>query len=354
MNNFYYYSKQLLKILEENKEILNLIFSIDKQKSDYIINPQEILNFGGNSSQQVQGVSKLQNLIREKNSKILNIVRTERPNKVYELINKFLVDLNLFDKSYNDESDLVKLLKDFSEKHTDAYAEKDAKHIFSLIETSSKITQSINDIKEKSYFIINEFEKESHIIPTDYLPLRISTDQDIPLVEDLIKIFKNLDDLYAFICILYKVDSKNKPLILNNVNTGSWFTELLGIKQVVLSIENLLKGIGQFIRDYITGKIDREKFENQCKKAEAFIHLMKTAKENGIDNAELGIFKSLNPLISNFKDEPTTIIDVNEDEILKLQKNERLTLLDRKDNRTKLLEKINLEIEEGSDKKTKK
>lgn len=108
--------------------------------------------------------------------------------------------------------------------------------------------------------------------------------------------------------------------------------------------------LGLFIRDYITGKINREQFENECKKAEAFIHLMKLAKKNGIDNAQVGIFKNLNPLVENFKNETTTDIKINEVEILKLRRYDKLTLLDKKNKRQQLLDKINLSIEEGDKK----
>ena len=351
MNNFYYYSKQLIKTLNENKELLDLIFSIEKQRSDYLLNPQEIINIGTNDSQQINGMNRLQASIKQKNNKILEIVRSKRPNKVYELTNKFLSDLNLFDQSFNDENELVKLLKEFPEKHTDAYSEKQSNHIFRIVENSSKITQSINESKNRAEYVINEFSKTSKKSPADYQTFRIGTDQDVPLVEDFVSIFKSLEEIYNFISYLHKIDTENKPLILNHISTGSWYSELLGIKQVVLSLENLLKGIGLFIRDYITGKIEKEQFENECKKAEAFIYLMKVAKENGIDNAQLGVFKKLNPLIENFKTETTTVIEVNEVEILKLRKLDKLTLLDKKNKRQKLLEKINLSIEEREEKK---
>lgn len=351
MNNFYYYSKQLIKILNDNKELIDLIFSIEKQRSDYLLNPQEIINIGVNQSQQINGMNRLQSTIKQKNNKILETVRSKRPNKVYTLTNNFLSDLNLFDQSFNDENELVKLLKDFPEKHTDAYSEKQSNHIFSLVENSSKIAQSINESKNRAEYVINEFSKTSKKSPEDYGTFRIGTDQDIPLVKDFVSIFSSIEELYNFISYLYKIDTENKPLILNHISTGSWYSELLGVKQVVLSLENLLKGIGLFIRDYITGKIEREQFENECKKAEAFIHLMKIAEENGIDNAQLGVFKKLNPLIENFKSETTTVIEINEEEILKLRKLDKLTLLDRKNGRQKLLDKINLSIEDGKEKK---
>ncbi len=354
MNNFYYYSKQLIKIFIENKELLDLIFSIEKQKGDYTINPQDIINIGNDSTQRSNGMARLQTSIKQKNTKILEVIRSKRPNKVYALVNKIIADLNIFDKSFNDENELIKLLKDFPEKHTDAYSEKQSNHIFSLIENSSKIAQSINEAKDRANYITEEFEKSSKTSPDDYDSLSIGTDQDIPMVEDLISIFKSLEEIYNFVCYLHKIDNEVKPLLINNISTGSWYSELFGIKQVVISIENLLKGIGQLIRDYITGKISREQYENECKKAEAFIHLIKVAKDNGIDNAELGIFKHLNPLIDNFKDETTTVIEVNEEEILKLRKLDKLTLLEKKKKREKLLEKINLPIEDGKKKTDKK
>lgn len=352
MNHFYFNSKQLLKILDDNKELLDLIFSINHLRNNYIINPQDIINVGSNNAQQVQAILNFQNSIKIQNGKILEVVRSQRPNKIYELMNSFITDLNLFDPSYNDDNKLIKELKEFPEKHTDAYSEKQASQIFAIIESSHKIVQSINDLKDKSEYIIQEFDKQTKNSPSNYSELRIGTDQDIPLIEDFIIIFKSLEDLYNFICYLYKIDSEKNHIILNQVSTGSWYTELLGINQVVISIENLLKGIGGFIRDLITGKISREKFENECKKAEAFINLIAVAKKNGIDNAELGIFKQLNPLVNNFiKD--TTVIEINDQEILKLRKTEKLTLLERRSERANLLEKINLSIE-SDNKKDKK
>ncbi|MET2984983.1 hypothetical protein [Aureibaculum conchae] len=346
MNHFYFYSKQILKVFEKHKEILNLISSIDDLRKSYTINPQEIVNIPTDQNSQYRGMANLKSKINSKNQEVLKVVRSKRPNKVYELINSFITDLNLFDNSYNDENSLIKLLKEFPENHTDAYSEKQAQQIFDVIETSSSVNQAILNAEERANYIIEEFEKSKKSSPDDYTTLTIGTDQDVPLIEDFVLIFEKLQGLYNFICYLHKIDSESKPILINQVSTGSWFSELLGIKQVIVSTENLLKGIGGFIRDYITGKISREKFENNCKKAEAFINLMALAKKNGIDNAELGIFKELNPFVENLKSD-TTVLEVNEEEILKIKKTEKLTLADRKSKREKLIENIQLSIEEG-------
>ena len=351
MNHFYFYSKKLLKIFEKHKEIIELISSIDELRNSYIINPQDIVNVPNDANSQTRGMANLKNKINSKNQEILKVVRSKRPNKVYELINSFITDLNLFDSSYNDENSLIKLLKEFPENQTDAYSEKQAKQIFDVIEISSLINQAILNSEEKALYIIREFDKSNKNSPDDYATLTIGTDQDVPLIEDFILIFEKIQGLYNFICYLHKIDSEDKPILINQVSTGSWYSELLGIKQVIISTENLLKGIGGFIRDYITGKISQEKFENKCKQAEAFINLMALAKKNGIDNAELGIFKELNPFVEHFKSD-TTVIEINEEEILKINKTERLTLADRKSKRKKLIENIQLSIEEG--KKTDK
>lgn len=353
MNHFYFYSKQLLKIFENNKELIDLISSIDEARISYIINPNDIVTVPADQNSQYRAMAQLKNSINKKNQELLKVIRKKRPNNVYQLINSLITDLNLFDKSYNDENSLIKLLQEFPEKHTDAYSEKQAKQIFELVENSSLIYQSLKILKERALYLINELNKTSKKAPEDYTSLTIGTDQDIPLIEDFVLIFKKIEGLYNFICYLYKIDNETKPLIINQVSTGSWYSELLGIKQVVISTENLLKEIGKFIRDYITGKIGLEKFENECKKAEAFINLMVIAKKNGIDNAELGIFKQLNPFVENFKSD-TTMIEINEEEILKLKKIEKLTLSDRKSKREKLIENIQLSIEEGEEKKVNK
>ncbi|MEM9548096.1 MAG: hypothetical protein AAGA77_19100, partial [Bacteroidota bacterium] len=126
MNNFYFYSKRLIKVLEKNEEILNLIISIEEQRSDYILKPQEIINIGITSNERIAGIGKLQQNIESKNREILSLVRSVRPNKVYDQINTLLYDLNLFDNSYNNENELVKNLKAFPDHHTDAYSEKES------------------------------------------------------------------------------------------------------------------------------------------------------------------------------------------------------------------------------------
>ena len=351
MNHFYFYSKQLLKIFEKHNELLSFISSIVGLRNSYIINPQDIVNVANDQNSHYRGMQNLKSKINKKNQEVLEVIRSKRPNKVYQLVNSFITDLNLFDNSYNDDNSLIKLLKEFPENHTDAYSEKRAKQIFEIIESSSSIHQAIQNAEEKAKYIITELNKSKKDSPTDYVSLTIGTDQDVPLIEHFVLIFEKIQGLYNFICYIHKIDSETKPLLINQVSTGSWYSELLGIKQVIISTENLLKGIGGFIRDYITGKISREKFENNCKKAEAFINLMAVAKKNGIDNAELGVFKELNPFIENFKSD-TTIIEINEEEILKIKKTEKLTLAERQSKRDKLLESIQLSIEEGKKNKT--
>ncbi|MCV9385287.1 hypothetical protein [Reichenbachiella ulvae] len=311
------------------------------------MNPQTILNVPrGNPTQAVNELNRLHEQITGINDEILEITRSKRPNEIYDLINSLITDLNLFDRTYSDDNSLIIQLKDFPEKHTDAYSDKKADQIFKLSDLSEKINQSLNDLKQKSNFVISEFDKTHKASPKNYAELRIGTDKDVPMISDFTLILESIQDLYDFICFIYKIDEKKNHIILNHIATGSWFTEILGIKQVVITIENLLKEFGSFLRDLINGTINRERFENECKKAETFINLMKLAKENGIDNAELGIFKSLKPLVDSFSTETTTIF-INEKEILELKELEKLTLIERKKKRTELLENINLLLEEG-------
>lgn len=349
MKNLYYYSKQFITLLEKHKELLQILYSITEISNDFSVNQEEILNVPNNQGRQVSALTKQQNDIRENNDKILKTVRSIRPNRIYDITNSLIQDLNLFDLEFNDDNSLIIGLKEFPEKHTDAYSEKQARQIFEVSDCCQNITKSFDKIKVKSLFIIEEFEKKPKTSPDDYFSLKIGSDQDIPLIENFVVVFKGIDDLYNFICYIYKIDSKVNQLLVNHIATGSWYTELLGIKQVVISIENLLKGIGTLIRDLITGKIDREKFENKCKKAEAFIELVAKAKEHGIDNAELGLLKKLSPLVDNFCCD-TTAIDIGNEEILKLRKNEKLTLIERKSERASLVEKINLSLGEGNKK----
>lgn len=349
MKNLYFYSKQLISLLEKHNELLDLIYSISEFKDSFNADPKEIIQVPNNPGRLSTAYTELQQTIRNINENILDSVRSIRPNRIYDLTNSFIQELNLFDTTYDDDDSLIIELKEFPEKHTDAYSEKQAEQIFKISDSCHLITKTIEDLKLKSLFIINEYEKQAKSSPEDYLPLKIGSDQDIPLIHNFVVVFKGIDDLYNFICYIHKIDSNVNQLLVNHISTGSWYTELLGIKQVVISIENLLKGIGEFLRDLITGKINREKFENECKKAEAFIELIAKAKEHGIDNAELGLFKSLNPLIDNFcKD--TTSIDIGSEEILKLKKNQKLTLIERKSERASLLEKINLSLEEQNEK----
>src|SRR5690606_33932034 len=148
-----------------------------------------IINIPGDTNSQSSSVTKLKNNITNKNNEILNIVRSIRPNKVYDLVNSFLTDLNIFDNSYNDNNPLIKLLKEFPEKHTDAYSDKQSNQVFDIIELSSKISQSIKDSKQRASYIVEENDKSKKEIPVDYLPLRIGTDQDVPLIKDFILIF---------------------------------------------------------------------------------------------------------------------------------------------------------------------
>lgn len=348
MNQFYFYSKQLIKLLDKNKEILEFINSVEEFRDQYIIKPQRIIDISNKSNNSATAMNILRNEINSKNREVLQVVRSIRPNKVYELINKLIIDLNLFDKSYNDENSLIESLKHFPELHTDAYSEKAANEIFELLDSSSRIIQSIKEAERKAKFILEYNTTSNKSIPLNYHPLRIGTDQDVPLIDEFILIFRQIEDLYNFVCYLYKIDKEDNPLIINHISTGSWYTELLGVKQVVISIENLLKGIGQFIRDMVTGKIQREKFQNKCLEAESFLRLLKIAEENGIKNPEVGLFKHLNPFVESLKEE-ITVLEINDQEILKIRKTERLTLSKRKTTRDSLVEKIRLSIEKGKE-----
>ena len=334
-------------MLKKHHNIVSYIALISSKKESFLVNPQTILNVPlGNPSQTANELSRLNQQITNINNEILKITRFKRPNEIYNLVNSIITDLNLFDRTYSDDNNLIVQLKDFPEKHTDAYSDKQADQIFKLADVSEKIIQSLNDLEQKSEFIISEFDKSHKASPKNYSDLRIGTDQDVPMISDFTSILNSIQDLYDFVCYVYKVDQQKNPLILNHIGTGSWYTEILGIKQVVITIENLLKDFGSLLRDLLNGTISREKFENECKKAEAFIELMAVAKMNEIDNAELGVFKPLKQLVDSFSSE-TTAIFINDEEILKLKELEKLTLLERKTKRTELLENIKLLLIEG-------
>lgn len=347
MNQLYLYSRNLLNVIGKNSELVEFLKKISETGVGFKINPQDILNLNSNPSTDYPIIKTIKNKVKNNNDLVLQIVRSIRPNNLFEMTNKFIYDLNVFDHSFNDDNSFIKLLKEFLEVHTDVYSEKLANQIFYIVSLSQKCNQSINDIVDKAEYIVEENKNNTHELPNDYTTIRIASDQDVPLIQDFISIFNNIENLYNFICLIYKLDKDGKPLIINQVNTGSWSLEFSGINQTIVTIENLLKGIGIFIRDFITGKLSREKFENECMKAEAFISLLKIAKENGIDNAELKVFKHLNSFVENLKGD-TTVIEVNDEEILKLRETDKLTLIEKGNKRKKLLKEINLKIEKGS------
>ena len=133
MINFYFYSKQYLELLEKHENVVTYISSISSKKESFLVNPQTILNVPrGNASQAVNELNRLHQIITKINNEILEITRSKRPNEIYNLINSLITDLNLFDRTYSDDNSLIIQLKDFPEKHTDAYSDKKADQIFRL------------------------------------------------------------------------------------------------------------------------------------------------------------------------------------------------------------------------------
>ncbi len=345
MIDFYSYSKQFKNILNSNSDLLAFIFDIGSHKKNLIISPREIMSIIDDNDRKIAAVENFKKIIIKSSKEILDIVRKKRPNQIFIFINRLISELNIFDQTYNDQNMLIKEIKDFSEKHTDAYSEKRPEYIYQVADLSFRITDKIMFLIQNIDFIINYFESRDKDIPKDYINLVISSDKDIPTINEFVTIFKNIEELYNFVCHLLIIDKIKFPLIMNHISSGSWYTDILGSKRAIECIENLLKGIGTFIRDFITGKLDLEKFQNKCKKTKSFLDLLKYAKDNKIDNAELGIFKYLNPIVDSFK-ENTTKVDVNGEDILKLKKHEKLTLLERDKKRDILIHKIDGYIEE--------
>lgn len=350
MTNFYYYSTKFLALVAKNSELLDFIKLIEQTRNKLIFDPQEILRVENDTRQLAEAFQIQKQNISLINAEILNCIRTKRPNEIYILVNEIILDLNLFDRAYNDENSLIIALKNLPEKHTDAYSEKQADDIFNITSLCSQIYQSFYDIMERSKFIINEFNKSNKISPNNYSILRIGTDSELLLIDDFTTILESINDLYKIVSIIHQIDVKDYPIIINNISTGSWHGDFLGIKHVIESIERLILAFGGFMRDCITGKISREKFENECKKTDDFLNLISKAKELGINNADVGIFKGINPLLDKLVGN-ATVLDINGIEILKMREADKLTLVMEKKEREKLVEKINLEIGSKPDEK---
>lgn len=337
--NLYYYSLQISKVLNQNNSIIVYFNEIKEAKRHIFINPQEIVDLKSDNQGKVNKFNALQTSVLSGTNIVSKIVNKVRPSEIYRSINSLILDLNSVDHSYNDENGLIIDLKKLVEIHTDAYSEKTSRYVLMFIEICERVAISINDIRERSDYIIKSFDESSKPFPESYFKLSIKTDQDIPLLEDFSSVLKNIDDLYNFICLIYKIDNKTNKLMINHISTGSWLTELTGVEPVIKCIESLIKSFGNFIRDFVTGKISYEKFENEFKKNMLALELIEKAREVGISNPEIGLIKGFKPLILNFKTD-TTYLEINNEEVLNLQEHEKITILERKSKRIEIVEQV--------------
>ena len=335
--NIFYNAKEFLSIMERHEKFLDYLKSVSNEYNKIDIDYNKIL--GASSSQVAQEYSKLKTSINNTKNNIFKLVRTLRPSAMIDLINSLTSDLNLFDHSYNDENTFIIEIKKLCEIHTDAYSDKTAEHLFKFGYVCDKIYFHFMSLKERYIYIVDNMGNYTFKIPDSYGTLTISTDQDLPLIENFSETFKNIDDLYKILCKFHSIDYSNNRLIINHMSTGSWYLKLIGEKNVVKSMENILLGFGKFLRDIITGKIKLEKYENKCKQVKAYIEICEFAESKNIKNSHLGIDKVMKPLLENIAKD-TTHFEVNGNEILDLRKHERLTVIENRTRRKDLIEQV--------------
>ncbi len=325
--NLYYYSKHMLTIFNNNNELINYFKELSLCQETLIINPKDIANLPAGGTELSESVNEIRNEINDDLKKTLSIIRKNKPLNVMSLISNFIVELMASDDTFGSDNNFIEKLSEFIKLHTDAYSDETLPHVYKLTKLSSKLYQSISSYIEHFEFIVESNEKNFDSIPSTHNIISINSDQKTYYISEFVNIFTSIEKLYEYICFIYQIDAEkpNNKLLINDIHTGSWATDLLGIKQVVITIENLLKGIGVFLRDLITGQISKEMYLNKCEQMSAYMDLVKKAKEIGIDNPEVGLLKCLKPF-GEIAEKGMTTLEVNGEDVLNLSAYEKLII----------------------------
>ena len=319
MKNLYIYSKNIINCIESNKDFLNYILKVCSFEENFLITPQMIDNLPIENGQVLNFVNTQRNRVNETVGKIVNHIKTKRPDEVYENIKKMVGDFSGIDESvFSEKNDLIDHFKDFIQQHIDAYSERRSVDAFNILQLSKSIQSHINILQQQSEFILNSHEQDQMSPPASYNKLSIVSDKQIVLFSSYIELQESINELYEFICTLIKEDPNEFPLIVSNIQTGSWITEFFGIDKAVELIEKIIMGFGRFARDIITGKIKSEQIQNECESIEACMRVYEIAKKNGIKNAEVGFSPKVSKFIENLYKNSSSL-QINEAEVFKLE-----------------------------------
>jgi len=273
-------------------------------------------------------MNELNSQIKSQDNKTLSVIRQYRPFDLFTQLQSLITGLKQIEIFGEDldiflNNDIQKLIN----LHTDAYSEKNFDEIFSFVSYCNPFVTKLNRYVYTAYVFKSGLKMEIEAIPEKNRIVDIQIISNLNDLESFSLFLRFIDSLYHDLCKSYVVHYNDFPLNIIKVESGSIWAKLLGHESIVQLIKDLIFGLANYIRDLQTGKIDREKFENQVKKADLVLDLIGKGKEYGLgsDNQVL-LEKIFEQAIQNFyKALPknTTEIIIDEEMLLNLSQSEQ-------------------------------
>jgi len=317
-------------VIDKHEGLLEYIKHISSLEDELTTSPIFFYDMKkADSNKKLGQLSLLGKTLIKKTDETMQYIRSKRPAEVYEGLTNLITDLMQFDNDmFNDNNELIIHFRSVVDLHTDAYSERHHIDVYKMIKKCNEIVLILDKLLSNVDFVIQDWNRIEIFIPENYTIFSIFSNRKNYDLSEYLKIIKNLNELYSLICMMLKIDAEKNKLLIKKIETGSFFSQLFGETEVIKSIKEILIGLGTFIRDLVTGKIKKEKFENRCSEISSYMDLVEKAKKNTCDpTIEKALNKKLLDLIEPISEDSTELY-IDNIEIIGLAQTEQKEIED--------------------------
>ena len=336
IKEFLNYSDRVLETVHQQNDLIEFLSNIASFNQKYIDLYKQLRKaYTNNASTTQQKISSVIVQIQNQDKSTLSYIRKIRPFDFFTKLQSLIIglqEIKIFGKELNDflNTEVKKLI----DLHTDAYSERNFDEIFSFVSYCNPFITKLERFEFTANVFIDNLQLEPVSIPEENEIIEIQIISQDNNLEIFTSFLSFIDEFYQNLCKAFNIHYSDSPLSIIKVESGSIWSKLFGKSELIKLIRDLIFAIGNYIRDLQTGKISREKFENDAKKADSVLKLIDKANKVGVkeenklllerafNHAILGMSKSL--------PKTTTEILINEKPILKLETNEIKSIEGRK------------------------
>lgn len=317
---------KILNLIENYTEVIKYLKDISSQNDEYL----KILKNFHTSVLQNHPLATNSPIVRElsiHNDKVNLLIKNYPPNEFIPLTLEMSAELKNLNIKNNIISQLIKLdIVNINKLHTEAYSTKRFNENIDFTSFSAIFIERLSALENLALNCTINLLQNENSIPSNCEVIDIYIVCNKVDFLEFSVFLKFVATLYKDLCRPLSVNYDEYPLNIQKIESGSLWSKIFGNKKIIELIHDLIFGIGNYIKDNQTGKIQLERFQYKLEAVSSAILIKQKFSDDLTAENKLLLNKIINQALNNTLDslpKSTTEVFINDVPVLKLNEEEK-------------------------------